>query len=202
MNGSARNRHHTVTWKDRKSPFFQIGSEIAHVFLPLMGSDCFTIYVYLASRCFKNPELEHTTLELKDATRIGASTVCRSLEILESLGLIRLIRRGGSQKSRCTLLDSEKAAEDLGAVYQQKTLSWSLPNEAKQDIKAKIEEIRQRQQGKRDQKASIFCGNQPLRVSQRNAGVSPEKRQRATRETQTGTHLNTRRRKNCRNPYL
>jgi hypothetical protein len=189
MNGSTRNPSATATWKDRKSPFFQTGSEIADVFLPHIGPDCFAVYSYLLRWRFKNPELEHTVLELKHRTGLGVSTVCRSLEIISSVGLIEHIRRGGSQKSKCKLCDPEKAAESLGAVYEKRTLSWSLSQEASQRIQAKIEAIRQRQQGKSTQKSSSVSGNRPVRVSQRNAGISPERRQRATRETQTGAHL-------------
>lgn len=178
-----------VAWKDRKSPFFQIGNEVADVFLPIIGTDCFAVYSYLVRCQFKNPELEHSIAEVKERTGIGISTVSRSLEIMASVGLIQLIRRGGSQKSKCKLCDTEKAAEDLGAVYDKSTLSWSLPREASQQIQAKIEAIRQRQQAKGASKCSTACGNPPVCVSRGNAGISPEKRQSAARETQTGTHL-------------
>lgn len=189
MNGATRNRSATAAWKDRKSPFFLIGNEIADVFLPLIGPDCFAVYSYLVRCRFKNPELEHTILELKQQTGIGVSTVCRSLEIMASVGLIQPIRRGGSRKSKCKLCDPEKAAEYLGAVYDKSALSWSLSWEASHRIQAKIEAIRQRQQSKGAPNPSTVCGNRLVRVSQRNAGISPERRQRATRETQIGTHL-------------
>ena len=189
MNGATRSRPQTERRKDRKSPFFLIGSEIAEVFLPIIGRDCFTIYAYLVSRHFKNPELEHSILGLKEVTGMGTSTVCRSLEIPARLGLIQLIRRGGSQKSKCRLPKTEEVAERLGAIYQKSELSWSLPKEAKQCLQARIEAIRQRQQGKGTKRASNACGNGRNLVSQRNAGVPLEKRQRVTRETQTGSNL-------------
>lgn len=189
MNGSAVSRPEIVGSETRKTPFYLIGNEILDVFQPIMGPDCYTIYSHMARRSFKNPQLEHTIMDLKSATGLGASTVSRSLEVLNHVKLIQLIRRGGSQKSKCKLLGSEQAAERLGAKFQKGTLSWSLPEDVKQRLEWEVEAIRQRQQGKVTKRALTDCGNLPSSISQRNASVSPEIRQRATRETQTGPHL-------------
>ena len=79
-----------------KAPFCCIGNEVFDVFLPIMGADCFALYSSFARRVFSNPKLRHTVRDLADATGIGVSTVSRSLEILEHLRLVKLIRFGGS----------------------------------------------------------------------------------------------------------
>jgi len=154
-----------------------------------MGPHCFVVYSHLARRAFTNPELKHSILDLKSASNLGAATVSRSFEVLAHFGLIQLIRCGGSQKSKCKLLDTVDAAKRLGATYQKRSLSWSLPDETKERLQAECEAIRQRQQGKPQRGAKNACGNLLFTVSQRNARVSLTTRQSSTRETQTGNHL-------------
>jgi hypothetical protein len=176
-----------------RPPFFMLGNEILDVFQPIMGPHCFTIYSLLARRAFKNPELKHSLRELAGATKLGASTVSRSLEIMVQLGLVKLVRRGGSQDSECELLNSWEAAKRLEATYEKKSLSCALPREVRLRLEKEVKEIRARQQGKKAQNvrsgALRTCENPSLRVSQRDASVSLVRRQRSTRETQTGTHL-------------
>jgi len=199
----------------RKTPFFQTGNELLDVFEPIVGSDCFTIYSLFARRQFRDPELEHSVQELASTVGLGAATVSRALEILESLGLIELIRCGGSQKSKCRLLDSEAAAVRLGAKYHRNTMRWSLEKETKQQLITEVKAIRQRQQGKVCQKVPTGCGhlssaepkgtwlthNKPCRSdtkpcrsdtlegSLRDTRVSPQIRQPASRERKGGIHL-------------
>jgi hypothetical protein len=176
-----------------RPPFFQLGNEILDLFQPIMGAHCFTIYSHLVRRVFKNPLLKHTVRDLAKAAKQGTTTVSRSLEVMAHMGLVKLVRRGGSQQSECKLLDAWKAAKRFGAVYERKTLSCSFPHEAMLRLENDVKEIRARQQGKKGQSVSYgalrACGEPSVRVSQRNTGVSPEKHQRTTRETQTGTHL-------------
>ena len=170
-----------------------MGNEVIDAFLPLMGAEAFAVYGYLKRIKFTNPELRHTVRDIGPHTKRSASTVSRSLEILQHLKLVELIRFGGNKASECKLLDSKKAALSLGAIYDSKTISWSLPRDKAKRLGHEIATICERQQGRpvrRIEGASENdCENRHLYVSQRNASVSPEKRQRATRETQAGTHL-------------
>jgi hypothetical protein len=176
-----------------KAPFFLIGNEVFDVFLPIMGADCFTLYAHFERSVYRDPKLKHSIRDLAEVTGLGATTILRSLEILEHLRLVKLTRFGGSRDSECQLLNSWFVAERLGAKYDCRTLSYSLPSEVAQSLNAEVEALREKQQGKPLQRlvgsAHPECGNPPLRVSQRNASDSPAIRQRRTRETQTGSHL-------------
>lgn len=150
-------------------------------------------YSYFKRIEFTNPRLTHSIRGIAEATGIGDATVSRSLEILEHLGLIKLTRFPGSRGSECKLLESRAVAIGMGAQYHRRTVSFSLPPQVAHRLKAEIKALREKQQGKTSPKtlagASHVCGNRAFGVSQRNAGVSPEKRQRTARETQMGTHL-------------
>jgi hypothetical protein len=176
-----------------QSPFCWIANEVLQVFLPVMGPDCLAIYVFFAGKVFTNPKLRHTVRDLAEATRVGPTTVSRCLEILEYLRLVKLTRFGGSRDSECRLLDSRAAVNRLGAAFDPATLSYSLPPEVASRLKNEVNAIRTRQQGKSlpiaQDCAPPACGNRQSRVSHRNASVSPARRQRSARETQTRTHL-------------
>lgn len=175
------------------SPSFFTGNEVIDVFLPIMGAESFTVYSYFKRIEFTNPTLTHSIRGIAEATGIGDSTVSRSLEILEHLGLIKLTRFRGSRGSECKLLESRAVAIGMGAQYHRRTVSFSLPPQVAHRLRAEIKTLREKQQGKTSPKAlagaSHACGNRAFGVSQRNASVSPEKRQPTARETQTGTHL-------------
>ena len=177
--------------RKRAYPFFQLGIEIVDVFLPFMDSNCLAVYSYLNRKEYSNPTLAHSAESVASAIGLSKSTVSRSLEILQYLKLVRLIRFTGNRDSECKLLDSAEAALQLGAIYS--ALSFSLPTNEATRVKSEIEAIRQRQQGKLPNPVpnSVLnaCGNRLQRVPQRNAGVSPERRELPTRETQTGFHL-------------
>jgi hypothetical protein len=172
-----------------KPPFFWLGNEIFDVFLPIMGADCFTIYAYFTRRIFSDPKLKHSIREVAGATKLSPATVFRSLEILEYLRLIKLVRFQGGKGSECQLLEAKEVANCLGAEYHPKTLSFSLPPNVAQRLKVDVKALRKRQQGKSSQTAPRDCGNSFRAVSQRNASVSPPIRQRSVRETQTQFHL-------------
>jgi hypothetical protein len=176
-----------------KAPFCLIGNQDFDVFLPIMGADCFTIYAYFVRCHFRDPKLRHTVRGLADATGIGASTVSRSLEVLEHLALVRLTRFGGCKHSECELKDSWVVANRLGAIYHPGTLSYSLSPEDAERLKADVKALREKQQGKSTPTAlngaTRHCGNPTLGVPKRNASVSLAMRQRPTRDTQMGTHL-------------
>jgi hypothetical protein len=176
-----------------KAPFCCIGNEVFDIFLPIIGADCFMLYTFFVRRVYSDPKLRHTLRGLADATGIGISTVSRSLEILEHLRLVKLTRFGGSKESECELKDSRVVLSRLGAKYQSKTLSFSLPLKVAERLKAEVLALREKQQGKSSpigmNSAPRNCGNLTFPVSQRNASVSPAIRQRSARETQTGSHL-------------
>ena len=171
---------------ESKPPFFWLGNEVFDVFLPIMGADCFTIYAYFARSEFSNPKLKHSVRETANATKLGLTTVSRSLEILQHLRLIKLIRFRGSKDSECQVLDAREVAGRLGAHYDRKGLSFSLPREVDQRLNCEVMALRQRQQGKSTAPdgANLFRA-----FSQRSAGVSPAVRRRSARETQTAAHL-------------
>lgn len=181
MNGSSTYSRELRERELERLPFFQLGNEILDIFQPIMGPHCYTIYSHLARSAFKNPALKHSVRDLAKATKIGASTASRALEIMAHLGLVKLVRRGGSQESECELLNSGEAAKRLGAEYVKRSLSWTLKPDAALRLSTEVEAIRQKQQGHR-------VRNPSSRVSQRNASVSPAIRQRVTRETQTGSY--------------
>jgi hypothetical protein len=175
-----------------KDPFCQIGNHDFDVFLPIIGADCFTIYAHFVRRVFRDPKLKHSIRDLADATGIAVTTASRCLEILGHLRLVKLVRFGGSKDSECELKDSWVVANRLGAIYDSRTLSYSLPPEVAERLKTEVKLLRNRQQGKSSPivqgDAPLGCGNPALPVSQRNTGVSPATHQRSTKETQTGTH--------------
>jgi hypothetical protein len=193
MNRTGKDAGERVVPKKITSPSFFVGNEVVDVFLPLMEPETFAVYAYLKRREYTNPTLQHSVRDIASNLKRSASTVSRSLEILEHLNLGKLTRFGGSRDSECKLRDSKDAAIKLGAVYDPATLSWSLPSEAALRLEGDIRSLRQRQQGKLTPKfakpAANSCEKQQFCVSQRNSCVSPEKRKRATRETLMGTHL-------------
>jgi hypothetical protein len=170
-----------------------MGNQDFDVFLPIMGAACFTLYAYFVRKAFLDPKLKHSVRGLADVTGLGITTVMRSLEIMEYMRLVKLTRFGGGKDSECQLLDSREVASRLGVQFHRRTLSFSLPPQVSQRLKAEVKALREKQQGKSSQRlvgsAPLDCGNSSLRVSQRNASVSLARRQRSTRETQTGTHL-------------
>jgi hypothetical protein len=104
-----------------------------------------------------------------------------------------LRRFRGNKKSECDLLDSRAAALRLGAKYNARTTVFSFPLDVAQRLRSEVFALREKQQGKKCKKdlpgIPKSCESLTLRVSHRNAGVSPERRQRSTKETQMGTHL-------------
>jgi DNA-binding transcriptional ArsR family regulator len=193
MSGASTDNAGIPPRREVKAPFFQIGKEVLDVFLPIMGADCLTIYAHFASEVFFDPSLKHNVRDLASTTSLSRSTVSRSLEILEHLRLVKVIRFGGSRDSECRLLDSWVVASCLGAQYDSNTHSYSIPRQTVQRLEAEVKAIRDRQQGKwcksNFHDSSNACGNHPISVSQRNAVVSPERRQRTTRGTRARSHL-------------
>ena len=193
MNATALNVKDIPPRGEPTPPFCWVGNEVLDVWLPIMGADCLTLYTLFARRVYFDPKLKHNIRELAVATEIGFATVSRCLEIIEYLGLVKLTRFGGSKDSECELRNSLLVANRLGATYDSGTHSYSLPPQVAQRLISEVKAIREKQQGKKPQStprgAPRSCGNRLFSDSQRNSSVSPERRQRATRETQTGSHL-------------
>ena len=177
--------------KNPSHPFLWIGNEVFDLFLPIVGTDCFAVYAYFVRRYHSDPFLKHDIRNVADSCGLSASTASRACEVLEHLRLLKLCRFGGSRQSECELFDSWAVALRLGAEYDSNSKSYRFPAHVSQRLKSEIRTIRERQQGHAQGAiaATNTCGNPALRVSRRNSSVSPEKCQRATRETQTGSHL-------------
>lgn len=174
-------------------PFCWVGNEIVDLYVPIIGPDCFAVYIYFARRYHSNPTLKHDVREIACSCRLKPTTVCRSLEVMEHLQLIQLVRFGGSRKSECKLLDVWGVASRLGAEFNAKTQLYHFPETVIARLVMEVREIRMRQQGKAGQNRAIpiapTCGNPGVSISQRNASLSPEKLQCPFRETQAGPHL-------------
>lgn len=180
-----------VRGKKLPHPFLPIGNEVFDLFLPIMGADCFAVYAYFVRRRHADPTLKHDIRNVADSCGLSPSTASRACEVLAHFPLIKLCRFGGSRQSECQLFDSWTIALRLGAEYDSKSRCYRFSDEVSERLQSEVRAIRERQQGhaKGPKTAKIPCGNLPLRVSRRNTSVSPEKRQRATGETQAGTHL-------------
>jgi hypothetical protein len=176
-----------------KPPFFSMGNEVLDVFLPIIGPDCYAVYSRLVRSRYANQDLVHSIRGLADETGLSVTTISRSLEVLELVGLLKLTRFHGSRDSECQLRDSRALASGLGAQYNPRTLSFSIPPDAVKKLKAEVNLLRKKQQGKSPAKAPnddlLACENQPQSVSPRNAGVSLEIPKRPFRETQTASLL-------------
>lgn len=174
-------------------PFLWIGNEVLDLYVPIMGPDCLAVYAYFARRYHCDRSLRHDIRSIARSCGLKPSTVSRALEVLEHLQLVKLIRFGGSRQSECQLSDVWTIAKRLGATFDPKTQSYRFPHPVFKQLTEEVCEIRARQQGKTDGKTPTSavspCGNPSMSVSQRNTSLSPEKRQRPTRETQAGTHL-------------
>ena len=193
MKGEASNAADFPLRGKVRDPFCCIGNEVFDVFLPIMGADCFAVYACFARMVFSNPKLKHTVRGMASATGLGVTTVFRSLEILERLGLMQVIRFGGGKRSECQLFDERELVNRLGAVYNRSSVSFSLPPEVAERLNAEVTSIRTKQQGKPPlttmDRARSGRMSPSARVSQRNTSVSLRARPHSTGETQMGTHL-------------
>lgn len=185
-------------------PFFWIGHEVFDLYVQIMGPDCYAVYNYFARRYHSDPTLTHDIRSMAPSCGLKPSTISRALEVLEHLELVKLIRFKGSRASECQLSDAWVIANRLGAKFDSNSQTYQFPLQVSERLKSEVHAIRQRQQGKPSRDAGSpranFCGNLKRSVSQRDAGVSPERRQRSTRETRTGTHLIQKEERTEKNP--
>jgi hypothetical protein len=98
------------------------------------------------------------------------------------------------------LVSLKELAASLGASYSPRAASYVLPpcrtEELRSEIAALLRTLQAKRPVERDSQlprlenlANECCGNLLLPDSKRDAGVTPKKHQRSTRETQTGSHL-------------
>jgi len=175
-------------------------NELYTVFQPIVGACVVAIYSTLTAMSFGNPSVQYSVRILAKSTHLSATTVLRALELAECVGMMRLRKASGSQKSTCELVDLKKLAQGLGAVYKPKAASFMLPKEAVERLQADISNLKGIQQGERngtctsplDPSVEIGNGTDKLAAaagSERNGSVSQTIRQRSTGDTQTGTLL-------------
>ena len=174
-------------------------NEVSIVFQPIIGPAATALYCHLTGKGFGAP-FKYTLRGLAEETGRGRATIWRAMSVLERIGMVRLRTGGGSQPSECSLVDLKKLAARLGASQDKKRASYVLAPCRVEELKSQIAALRNSMEVKhptgnesqsvsgeklaRSGIASLF-----LLGSKRDASVSPERRQRSTRETQTGTHL-------------
>lgn len=164
-------------------PFYTLPKALTDVFQPHMPPAAFAIYAVLARRNNLTANPNNSMRELATAANLSLATVLRSIETLVRLGLVEKIQRGGSQANEYRLANVREVAEKWGAVYEKHTVSFSLSPENAKRLRGAITTQKTNQRGQGGAPATP-PGVSPL-VRQRSHG----KRQRTTRETQTGTHL-------------
>jgi predicted transcriptional regulator len=165
------------------NPFFTLPKALSDVFQPNMRPADFAVYAVLARRANFTANANNSMRELAKAANVSTATALRSIEMLEHLGLVTRTRRGGSQANEYDLVNALEAATKLGAVYHKRTVSYSLSTENIKRLQDSIRELERNQRNARS-------------ATKGPSGVSPvihqrfrENQQRATSETQTGSHL-------------
>jgi hypothetical protein len=153
-------------------------NELYDVFQPIVGAQAVSVYVNLTRDCYGETRVSYTLRKLADAMSVSRAAVWRNLAVLESVGVLRLIRGKGSGESSCELCDLKDAAEALGGVYNSRRSSFVLPEEKLAELRARVASVRESMQGKRQPEAVPVC------VSQRDANseeslAAPESRRDA-----------------------
>lgn len=153
-------------------------NELYDVFQPIVGAQAVSVYVNLTRDCYGETRVSYTLRKLAEAMSVSRAAVWRNLAVLESVGVLRLIRGKGSGESSCELCDLKDAAEALGGVYNSRRSSFLLPEEKLVELRARVAKVRESMQGKK-QSATV-----PVCVSQRDANseeslAAPESRRDA-----------------------
>jgi len=138
------------------------------VFQPIVGPHAVSVYVNLTRACYGHARVSCSVRELSKATRLSATAVWRNLAVLESVGVLRVIKGRGSAGSSCELADLKDAAEALGATYDSRRTSYVLPEARLVELRAEVAARRLALQGKAVQRKNQPAG-EPVCVSQRNA---------------------------------
>jgi hypothetical protein len=174
-----------------KRDYCSLDNEAGRLFLPIIGSRAFAIYASLLQGTYGEPHLSYAASDVGEAAGMSKATVWRELQVLQWLGMVRLNPGGGNSKSRCEFLDLKELAKRLGAT-ERRGASLRLSKETTQALKGAVDQLRKQSQGKQSKGPKNFPHPSAilfLAAAQRDAGVSPEKRERLTRETQMGSHL-------------
>lgn len=183
-----------------RGEFYLTDNEVVDIFSPIIGPHAGTIYTALVRNSYCKSQVEYSVRDMAKSTGMSSATAARARQILEKVGLIRVLPTSGNRKSVCELIDVKALANSLGARYDRKARAWTLPQSAADALRADIEALRRDQQRKPrsvpivrkspDVEIASKTGFHSLSsIAQRDASVSHLIRQRSTRETQTRTHL-------------
>lgn len=183
MNGVNLNSQDKAAQSDGNAPFFKALKVVSDIFQPNIPTECYGVYSVLARRGNFTSNPNNSIRELATAANVSKATVSRSIEMLVDVGLVKRIRRGGSQPDCYELLNACEAAKRWGAVYVSKSVSYSLSAENARLLKASIKDFRAKQRDNKSASQTDSCVLSQRR--QRSRG----KHQCASRETQTGSHL-------------
>lgn len=163
--------------------FFKAFKVVSDIFQPIIPSQCYSVYSVLARRENLTLNPDNSLRELARAANVSKAAASRAIEVLVHVGLVERVRIGGSQPDQYKLPNAWEAAKRWGAIYLSKSVSFSLAPESAKRLRASVKGLRAKQRG-------------TITTSRVDSGVSPgghqrsiRKRQRATRETQTRTHL-------------
>lgn len=182
MNGANPNLPETAR-EQHSPPHYSILKVVTDIFQPNMPPACFGVYSALARRDNFTLNPNNSMRKLAAAANVSPATASRAVETLVHLELIERTRHGGSQPDSYKLLDAWEAAKKWGAEYVKRSVSYSLPQENRQRLKARVKALQAGQRSTQTVSEAVSSVSPVIR--QRFRG----KRQRARSETQTGTHL-------------
>jgi hypothetical protein len=185
-------------------------NELSILFEPIIGPAASALYCHLTGRAY-NDKVTYTLRGLAAETKRSPTTIWRALAVLKHIGMVRIRAGGGSQKSECSLVNLKTLAVSLGASYSRKVASYVLTPSRTEELSGQIAALLNTMQvvnkagqgsqiASRENLANSISTPLFLQDSKRDAGVSPEIRQRSTRETQTGSHLIQQEIKNEKSP--
>jgi hypothetical protein len=184
--------------KQPKDGYYWQDNELIDLYASIIGPFATIVYGALCRNAYGEPTVRYSVRDLASRTGMSATIAARSIEVLETAGLIKRLPTRGNQKSVCQLFDVKALASSHGATRERKSAPLKFPTSTVDWLNAQLNTIRRRQQGKDKQRvlssakrnAAIAARSgfsSLFSVSQRDASVSPAKSKRPTRETQTGS---------------
>ena len=138
-------------------------NELYDVFQPIVGTQAVSVYVNLTRDCYGETVVNYTLRKLAETMGVSRAAVWRNLAVLQSVGVLRLVKAKGSGHSSCELCDLKDAAEALGGVYSSRRSSFVLSTEKITELRARVAAVRESMQGKKS------APTVPISVSQRDA---------------------------------
>jgi hypothetical protein len=138
-------------------------NELYDVFQPIVGTQAVSVYVNLTRDCYGETVVNYTLRKLAETMGVSRAAVWRNLAVLQSVGVLRLVKAKGSGHSSCELCDLKDAAEALGGVYRSRRSSFVLSAEKITELRARVAAVRESMQGKKS------APTVPISVSQRDA---------------------------------